>query len=89
MSKAILILDMPYSMCRQCMLFQSITIFHSVTYWCGGKSLIIDNPNEIQDFCPLKPMPQRKSESAKRYDEEIYNSGWNECIDEILGGDEE
>ena len=53
MSKAILIVDMPHNMCRQCMLFQSITIFHGVTYWCGGKSLIIDNPNKIQDFCPL------------------------------------
>lgn len=89
--KAILILDnMPHNMCRQCELFQSITIFHGVTYWCGGKSLIIDNPNVIQDFCPLKPMPQKKTIDITKWND--YGSGWdigyNACLDEILGEEE-
>lgn len=87
--KAILTLDMPYSMCRQCRLFQSITIFHSVTYWCGGKILIIDNPNEIQDFCPLKPLPEKKDTFCGSSYDIIENRGYNICIDEILGEEDE
>ena len=49
---------------------------------CHMKSMedIETKPN----WCPLKPMPQKKEILDSRMKTAI---GWNECIDEILGGE--
>ena len=81
--KAILVIDMP-SCCNVCTFNNAI----------GECKFVVDVDEALSRSlryvgCPLKPMPERKRESAKRYDEEIYNSGWNACIDEITGEEEE
>lgn len=43
--------------------------------------------------CPLKPMPQKKEvKNILQYSglvEQYRKEGWNDCIDEILGGNEQ
>lgn len=82
--KAILVVDMPKD-CRECPCFYD---------WlcCQAK----DGLNVVGDKrprgCPLKPMPQKKeTRNAIQYRglaEEYRKEGFNECIDEILGGEE-
>lgn len=36
----------------------------------------------------IKPIPERQPESARRFDIEMYNTGWNDCLDEIMRGEE-
>ena len=40
---------------------------------------------------PLKPMPQKKSidYDIDHIEDEFFAYGWNDCIDEILGGENE
>ena len=38
------------------------------------------------DWCPLKPMPEKKQNTL--YSIGAWNSGYNACIDEILGDKE-
>ena len=39
------------------------------------------------DWCPLKPMPEKKGFWEEEYGGK-FSEGWNACIDEITGGDE-
>ena len=85
MSKAILVIDMPES-CNEC----KIRFKDEYSDWC---SCLNPEPNGVwkyvnsgtkPEWCPLKPLPEKKTgfQHAAEYD---YASGWNECIDEILG----
>lgn len=56
--KAILVIEKPVNMCRQCRLCQKSVINHNVIYWCSAQSLFIEEPNEIQSWCPLKTIPE-------------------------------
>ena len=43
------------------------------------------NPNETKpDWCPLKPLPQKMPRNELG-NMSLYKSGWNACIDEIVG----
>lgn len=88
--KAILVIDMP-TMCDECKLhYKDIDDsgwFHS---GCVAKGKAYDNGSKVQDWCPLKPMPQKKNEEIviKGHTGEIaeaYQDGWNACLYEILG----
>lgn len=86
MSKAILVIDMPES-CSKCPLFNGYYADMS----CGGLSnrgINYPYPEDFkQDWCPLKPMPQYKaSYTCSEEFLEWCQIGYNECIDEILGG---
>lgn len=89
MSKAILVIDMPES-CDMCPLFHGF--YSDMT--CGANNYGINYPypkDFKQDWCPLKPLPEKYDIEAERnkphdrdYDWE-FESGYNVCIDEILG----
>lgn len=83
--KGILIVDMPHCMCRQCIFLECMTLNHIVQYWCGAERLTIENPNVIQDFCPLRPLPSKRTYEL---DDETWQAGWNDCLIEILGEEE-
>ena len=79
MCKAILIIDMPES-CKDCKL-------RFTDEWCDFCAYA--NPerdgvwhyvtkNSKPDWCPLKPLPPK-----------LDNEGWNDCIDTILGEENE
>jgi hypothetical protein len=37
------------------------------------------------DWCPLRPMPQKRINKDCLVVHEIWNEGWNACVDEMLG----
>ena len=83
--KAILVLEMPSS-CSECN-FQQYGICHAV------RKSIVGTPMDLKskpDWCPLKPIPSKKSTIGKESDNDILcmNAGYNACIDEILGDKE-
>ena len=42
--------------------------------------------NTRPDWCPLKPLPQKRCYANCYYDSDYYRAeGWNDCIDEIFG----
>lgn len=98
MSKAILVMDMPKN-CLECPLGKNMSIVIETCIQCPlGKCAIDAETETIPDWCPLKPMPNKKQE--KQYCsngvfgintsmETRFNRGYNACIDEILGGSEE
>lgn len=98
MSKAILVIDMP-KCCKECDL-----IIHGTPVFCAIKLKDIkthDRYVEKPDWCPLRPMPEKKEELNLNYilaeaksREEVADGvlmsfmidGYNACIDEIGGG---
>ena len=89
MSKAILVIDMPES-CDKCPLFHGF--YTDMT--CGANNYGINYPypkDFIQDWCPLKLLPKKydiEAERNKPHDRDCdweFESGYNVCIDEILG----
>ena len=81
MNKAILLIDMP-SCCVECPCYENTLESCSVTDDCAvgyGEIKRLDN-------CPLKPMPKQLMPGiSEEYVD--YCQGFNDCINEILGGD--
>lgn len=93
-NKALLVMDMPNE-CEKC------PLCNLIDYTCGvfeilGKNYTYEVPESgVADWCPLKPMPEKKEEpkiqrmpTMSEYRIMEFCSGWNACIDEITGGDE-
>ena len=90
MSKAVLIIDMPNS-CTECPLFEGYFDMH-----CSGrnnKCIGFPYPKDFgQDWCPLKEIPNKRDENYVEnvgHREVGFIDGWNSCIDEIVGGNDE
>lgn len=100
MNKAILVIDMPDS-CSKCPLFGD---FYSDMCCRGLNDRGIDYPypeDFRQDWCPLKPTPEKinisdfddtvkaKNENAEEVGMYMYDRGidrgYNLCVDKILG----
>ena len=77
--KAILVIEMPDS-CRECPL-------ELQKYQCAVNSEIMKDNTIRQDWCPLKPMPEKK-ETPDNILGVFMNIGRSACIDEILGDKE-
>lgn len=89
MSKSVLVIDTPES-CRSCYL-RGFTL---ALQYCKVESEHIKDTSVKPDWCPLKPLPD-KMKSTGVYGREYFQSngkmpsykiGWNDCIDEITGG---
>lgn len=83
MSKAILIMDMP-KRCGECRMFYEKLGTCELTVRlveCGYES-------ERQEWCPLREVPQKKDLIDISHYECAKRTGYNACIDEILGGGE-
>ena len=84
MSKSILLIDTPEN-CYSCCLHEPIRNWA----YCAVKLKRIDDSSVKPDWCPLKPLPEKKEyivpidniESQK----DIIAVGWNTCINEITG----
>lgn len=88
MSKAILVIDMPDS-CDKCPLFHGF--YTDMT--CGANNRSIDYPypkDFRQGWCPLNPLPEKYNTDRTKCSDQFYEFefeyGYNQCIDEILGG---
>jgi len=85
MSKAVVVIDMPTS-CDRCNFF-----FHGYGDMCctALNNMIIDCPYPSfhrQDWCPLKPIPDKYIHSCNTYNEyeNGYADGYNNCLNNIL-----
>lgn len=98
MSKAILILDEMPTSCGTCDMFYADKYFKC--YRCKAHyDETLGDESVVQSWCPLKPVPQKNKYDVEKYACVVYedditlghflNIGWNDCIDEILGGEEE
>lgn len=81
--KCVLVMDIP-ECCGKCPCFLEVS-----TDCCGvnGKEI---NSHEKPDWCPLRPVPKRAKHSEELGDDEYdcgYVMGFNDCLDEILGGE--
>lgn len=93
MSKAVLVMDMPEK-CEKCPLK---TLYGDAGYYvceagryCGKKWGRVDLSSK-PDWCPLRPMPEKKQEEVPVAYTHFgaYIDGWNACIDAIGGVDGE
>ena len=82
MSKAILVMDMPSS-CDKCPLFNSH--YSDMTCRANGNGINYPYPKDKrQDWCPLKPMPIKRSTEYNPARNPYITQGYNVCIDELL-----
>lgn len=84
--KAILVIEMP-SACKDCPL--SVSIDESICVKTLKDITDKEYFEQRPDWCPLKPMPEKKEAGKTKNILEIFcNIGYNACIDEILGDKE-
>jgi len=94
--KAILLIDMPKK-CYECPLCAEETIYDKKVFICKGYESEIENLDDKEDWCPLRPLPQKNIKDRDKtptidYETDItladvYNRGWNDCIDYIEDGE--
>nr|DAO14004.1 MAG TPA: hypothetical protein [Caudoviricetes sp.] len=87
MSKSVLVIDTPEN-CGKCKFISG--------FWCRAMNgRRVPNNDVIPNWCPLKPLPD-KMKLTGVYGREYFQSngkmpsykiGWNQCIDEITGGE--
>ena len=89
MSKSVLVIDTPEN-CYSCCLHEPIRNWS----YCAVKLKRIEDSSVKPDWRPLKPLPEKMKVTGV-YGREYFQSngkmpsykiGWNDCIDEITGG---
>lgn len=81
MSKSVLMIDTPEK-CASCIY---VGIFH---YFCRINCRDIKDISTKPDWCPLMDLPEKDNGN---YPSNTFDAGfvegWNQCIDEITGGE--
>ena len=91
MSKAILVIDMPNT-CAECRLKVDDRLPTSCVFrrWY---SLSVNDTHRTNKWCPLKPIPTKQPDIMDTDGDYGFDGGWNEgynaCIDDILGDNNE
>nr|DAZ20358.1 MAG TPA: hypothetical protein [Caudoviricetes sp.] len=87
MSKSVLVIDTP-ERCIDCEIGQNYSNIIETCVSCpiAGKSALDGEAESIPDWCPLKPLPEKMTGVAQTDHWNSIKEGWNECIDEITGG---
>lgn len=92
MNKAILILDEMPKSCIDCEIFDNEQLL------CLGGKVHFKDIDKVQSWCPLKPMPKKKDEykeALESFNGNMSNElhfaceGWNACLEQILGEENE
>ena len=76
MSKSILVIDTPKN-CAECKLMFLQGIGESI---CNAVDW-----SRRPSWCPLRPLPEKRINKDCLVIHEIWNEGWNACLDEIAG----
>jgi len=86
MSKSILLIDTPKS-CENCYMLSH----NYCNFQCLITGELIEKSTNKPDWCPLKPLPEKKEYIVPidnvEAQKDIIAVGWNACIDEITGGE--
>lgn len=79
-SKSILVIDTPNN-CEEC----------NIIYLqrCGESICDSGDWSRRPSWCPLRPMPQKRINKDCLVVHEIWNEGWNACLDEIVGDNDD
>lgn len=80
MNKGIIVMDMPEN-CENC----SCCHTDDYNYYCKCNGKRVDW-EEKPDWCPIRPMPE-KAFHEEFCDNGRYDNGWNDCLREIGGID--
>lgn len=84
--KAVIVVDMPESCCN-CKFYRFVhqDDWDRTETICTILGKMHDNGIDSKpSWCPLKPLPERDKGMYA-----LYSMGWNACLDEILGEDNE
>lgn len=87
MSKSVLVIDTPEKGCGTCIIGH---IFMDGDVFCPIEGIIISRKEaeSIPDWCPLKPLPEKKEYIVPidnvEANKDIIAVGWNACIDAII-----
>lgn len=89
MAKAVLVMDMPEQACQKCALCYETE--NDDEYLCCAVGKLLPD-GEKPDWCPLRELPEKNPNNPELkpgvyYTEkgyEVFKSGWNACLDEIL-----
>ena len=84
MSKAVLVMEMP-ERCEECPLQLEVENEKGIelgTNICRGLGKYNKDSGKKPDWCPLRPMPEKKQNACTHG----FAGGWNACIDAIGGG---
>lgn len=89
MTKAVLVMDMPKS-CSACKFmyeFQGIKKCQLMNVFNNGASKLSQNTftKKRHEKCPFGELPERKKLTYADWGTDNEVSGWNDCLDEILG----
>lgn len=99
-NKSVLVIDTPNT-CRECILYDGIMnhrkeLKHICQKWFPTEKgdviqYYVDPDSTKPDWCPLSPLPEKRdlTQYVQRGDaiQDIYDSGWNGCLDAILKGE--
>lgn len=81
MSKSVLVINTP-KYCALCVLRSGVS--HP---FCRVNNRDITDLSIRPEWCPLKPLPEKITRVAVTDHWNSIKAGWNNCIDEIAGGD--
>lgn len=83
MAKAILVMDMP-GCCADCHCGYFERGTKELNLVCGATGEDANNVGK-PDWCPLRELPEKKKLTYTDLCADNKASGWNDCLDEILG----
>lgn len=92
MSKSVLVMETPERGCISCPIGQNYSNCRITRIYCpiAEETAFNEEAEAIPDWCPLKPLPEKKLYTAPVSNYELQKNllaeGWNQCIDEITGG---
>ena len=84
MAKAILIMDDMPECCADCHCGYFERDTKELNLVCGATGEDANNAGK-PDWCPLRELPERKKLTYNNLCADCEVSGWNDCLDEILG----
>lgn len=87
MAKAVLVMDMPKT-CKDCVLCIASQEKHSGQFcWrcVNHPTVMIPKEGIKPDWCPLKPVPEKREPDERYYESSYVDIGFNACIDAICG----
>lgn len=89
--KSILVIDTPKK-CEECQFFDGDCCYATgEKKWEGTSYRAVDNWETREDWCPLKPMPNKRYikeigwNCTEYLTESLFERGWNACLEKITG----
>lgn len=91
MSKLVLVIDTPEHGCISCLIGRNRSNYLETCIYCpiAGKSALDEEAEIIPEWCPLKPLPEKDNgDYPSNTSDAGFVESWNQCIDEIAGGED-